>query len=121
MQVEGKKKGASGHRRNPVHLHKGIFVSPGAFFFFSPLVFCPFWEENFLVGPKRKNPSPTISFPSLPPNQTPSKKYSLLVFFFFFSIFPKIHSTKHTIKLDKTKNLERERERALLGLKIGNC
>ena len=31
-------------------------------------VFSLFWRENFLVGPERKHLSPSIYFPSFPPN-----------------------------------------------------
>ena len=56
----------------------------------SPLtVFSPFWGENFLVSSVSKHPSSTLSFPSLLPNQTPSKK-GVFFFFFFFFILPKI-------------------------------
>ena len=83
-------------------------------FIFSPLVFSPFGGENFLAGLERKNPAPTISFPfpSSQPNtlQEVFTPHFLSLFFFFFFIFPKIHSIKHTIKLDRTKNQERERE-----------
>ena len=48
-------------------------------------VFSPFWEENFLVGPRRKHLCPTIYFPSSPPNQTQSKKFSFLFSFESFS------------------------------------
>ena len=34
----------------------------------SPLVFTPFWRENFLMGPGKKYSDPTIYFPSFPPN-----------------------------------------------------
>ena len=43
---------------------------------FLPSVFSPFWGENILVGPRRKNPDPTIYFPSSPPNQIHSKNFS---------------------------------------------
>ena len=48
-------------------------------------VFSPFWEENVLVGPRRKHLGPTIYFPSSPPNQTQSKKFSFLFSFESFS------------------------------------
>ena len=51
-------------------------------------VFSPFWGENFLVGPRRKHSGLTIILPSLPSNQTFSKKnfssFSLSFLFFFF-------------------------------------
>ena len=53
-----------------------------------------------MMGLRRKHPSPCIFFPSPPSNQTHSKKYSLLIFIFyflFFSILPKIHSSKCTL------------------------
>ena len=50
-------------------------------------VFSPFLGENFLVGPRRKHPGPTIYFPSFPPNQTHSKKFSFL---FSLQSFPSI-------------------------------
>ena len=43
---------------------------------FLPSVFSPFWGENILVGPRRKNPDPTIYFPSSSLNQIHSKKFS---------------------------------------------
>ena len=43
---------------------------------FLPSVFSPFRGENILVGPRRKNSDPTIYFPSSPPNQIHSKKFS---------------------------------------------
>ena len=52
---------------------------------FLPSVFSPFWGENILVGPRRKNPDPTIYFPSSPPNQIHSKKFS---FSFSLQSFP---------------------------------
>ena len=49
-----------------------------------PTQFSPHFGENFLVGQGRKHPGPTVSFPSLPPNQTSSKIISLLIFSTFF-------------------------------------
>ena len=70
------------------------------------LFFSLFWGENFLVGPKRKHLGPTIFFSSLPPNQTPSNKFSFLIFSpFVFSVLPKIHSTKHTLNTPQQKVL----------------
>ena len=48
-------------------------------------VFSPFWEENFLVGPRRKHLGPTTYFPFSPSNQTQSKKFSFLFSFESFS------------------------------------
>ena len=56
----------------PAHLHKVIFVPEGASF--SPLN----GGENFLIGLTQ-----AISFPFPPSNQTPSRKFSLIFFFFF--------------------------------------
>ena len=47
-----------------------------------------------------------IFFPSPPPNQTLSKKFSL-IFFSFFPILSKIHSTKHTLSLLLVRDLIR--------------
>ena len=47
-------------------------------------VFSPFWGENLLVGLGNKNPGLTIIFPSPHPNQTPFKKFSLLIFSPYF-------------------------------------
>ena len=46
-------------------------------------VFSPFLGENFCL--RRKHSSPTIYFPSSPPNQTHSKKFSFLFSFESFS------------------------------------
>ena len=83
---------------------RDIFVQiTGPFFC---LVFSLFWGENFLVGPKRKHLGPTIFFSSLPPNQTPSNKFSFLIFSpLVFSVLPKIHSTKHTLNTPQQKVL----------------
>ena len=53
-------------------------------------------------GSRKKDLGLTIIFPSIPPNQTFSKKFSLLIFYltffsFLFFILPKIHSTKHNL------------------------
>ena len=80
-----------------MQVHMGIFVIYLSNSFYS--IFFLFWREIFLVGPKRKHPGPTIIFLSPLPNQTPSKKFFLLIFSPFFSIIPKIHSTKHTLTL----------------------
>ena len=61
-------------------------------------IFFPFWRKIFLVNPRRKHLGPTTHFPSLRPNQTPSKKFPFFIFSPFFSILPKIYSTKHTLK-----------------------
>ena len=76
-----------------VHLHMGIFVPLSASF--SP----HFGKKNILVGSERKHPSLTVFFPSPLPIQTPFKKFSILIFSIFFSILPKIHSTKHTLRV----------------------
>ena len=67
----------------------------------SPTQFSPHFGENFLVGLERKHIDSTIIFLSPSPNQILSKKFSPLIFspFFFCSILPKIHSTKHTLKV----------------------
>ena len=106
IQVEGKKKKKKKHlSMDPCPLAREHFCLTMGFIF-SPLVFSPFGGENFLAGPERKNPAPTISFPfpSSQPNtlQEVFTPHFLSLFFFFF--FPKIHSIKHTIKLDRTKN-----------------
>ena len=53
----------------------GVFLE-AHFMNFPLLVFSPKWGENFLVGPKRKYPDPTIYFSSPPPNQTLQKGFS---------------------------------------------
>ena len=121
MQVEGKKKGASGHRQNPVHLHKGIFVSPGAFFFL-PSSFLPILGRKLFGGSKKKKPEPHHLF-SLPSSQsnTLQKVFTPRFLFLFFHLPQNsLYQTHHKTRQNK-KFRERERERALLGLKIGNC
>ena len=92
---------AFGHGQNSCALAQGYFCSIGCFIF-SILVFSPFWEDNFFMGPVWKHPSPTISFPSPPPNQTPSKNFSFLIFPRFLFPSSKIHSTKHLLRTSKT-------------------
>ena len=66
----------------------------------SHLVFSPFWKENFLIGFGRKHLDPTIIFLSTPPYQTLSKKFfSLSLSLSLSLILPKIHFTKHTLKV----------------------
>ena len=66
----------------------------------SHLVFSPFWKENFLVGFGRKHLNPTIIFLSALPYQTLSKKFSPHSLSLSLSlILPKIHFTKHTLKV----------------------
>ena len=72
------------------------WCSPFMFF----LIFSPIWEENILVSLERKYFGLAGFFPSSPFNQTLTKNVSSPIFSqFFFSIFPKIHPTKHTIKI----------------------
>ena len=52
-----------------------------------------------MVSSGKKHQTPPIIFPSSPLNQTLSKKFDILIFFHFFSILLKIHSTKHTLRL----------------------
>ena len=60
-------------------------------------VFSLFWRENFLVSPRRKHPSPIISFPFSPPNQTHSKKVFIHIFSPKFSIDPISPPNKYTL------------------------
>ena len=72
------------------------WCSPFMFF----LIFSPIWEENILVSLERKYSGLVGFFSSSPFNQTLTKNVSSPIFSqFFFSIFPKIHPTKHTIKI----------------------
>ena len=66
---------------------------------FLPLVFSPFWGENFLVGSGRKRLNPIIYFPFSLSNQTHSKKVFLPIFFPKFSIHPISSLNKHTLKM----------------------
>ena len=77
-----KKKEEGGNRRKPMCTVHGQFRHLPLKF---PLTqFSPYFGQNFLVGPGRKHSSPTIFFPSPPPNQTSSKKFSLIFSPFFF-------------------------------------
>jgi len=71
----------------------GIFVNQEKIHLHS--VFSPFWEENILVGLERKHLGSTIYFPSLPPNQTHSKKNFLPIFSPKFFIHPISPPNKH--------------------------
>ena len=63
------------------------------------IVFSLFWRENFVVDLGRKHPSPIHFFPlSLPTERLP--KSFPFFFFSFFSILPKIHSTKHILRVN---------------------
>ena len=66
---------------------------------FLPLVFSPFWRENFLVGSGRKRLNPIIYFPFSLSNQTHSKKVFLPIFSPKFSIHPISSLNKHTLKM----------------------
>jgi len=57
---------------------------------FLPLVFSPFWGENFLMGPGRKHLDPTIFFSAPSTNLTPIKTFFFQLFSLKFSILPKI-------------------------------
>ena len=68
-------------------------------------VFSLFWRENFLVSPRRKHPSPIISFPFSPPNQTHSKKVFIHIFSPKFSIHPILPPNKLTLEIFSFGNL----------------
>ena len=84
-------------------------------FIFSPLVFSPFGGENILAGPERKNPAPTISFPS--PSSQPNTLQqvftphflSLFLFYFFHLPQNSLYQTHYKTRQNK-KLRERERE-----------
>ena len=56
-----------------VQVHTWAFLSIKQPYFL-PSIFSPFWEENFLVGPRKKHLGSIIYFPFSLPNQTYSKK-----------------------------------------------
>ena len=56
-----------------VQVHTWAFLSIKQPYFL-PSIFSPFWEENFLVGPRKKHPDSIIYFPFSLSNQTYSKK-----------------------------------------------
>ena len=67
-------------------------------------LFLPIWEEK-ICGPGRENNLP--GFPLLlfsPACQTVENTVFLSIFLPMFSIPPKFTSTKHSVKVDKTKN-----------------
>ena len=68
-------------------------------------VFSLFWRENFLVSPRRKHPSPIISFPFSPPNQTHSKKVFIHIFSPKFSIHPILPPYKLNLEIFSFGNL----------------
>ena len=92
-----KKKRSTGQRKKRARtmpmctMHMRILVS--SCIIFSPLILGGKHSGGF--GEKTLGPHHTFSLP--PPNQIPSKKSSLFIFSHFFSILPKIHSTKHTL------------------------
>ena len=75
-----------------VQVHIGIFVIYLSNF--SHSIFSPFWREFF-----GEHTWLQLTFFSPSSNQTLSKKFSLLIFSFFFFILPKIHSTKQTFNV----------------------
>ena len=93
--MKKKKKKQLGVDKTHVHLRMGIFVPPDA----------SFSLRNFLPILKRKQPGPIISFPSL---SLPAK-YSPKSFTFSFShpffFLPKIHCTKHSLRVAQTNPL----------------
>ena len=62
-------------------------------------IFSSFWEENILVGSRRKHLDPTIYFSSFLPNQTHSKKVFLPIFSPKFSIYHVSSPNKHILKV----------------------
>ena len=73
------------------------FLSKNDVQFFSS-IFSPFQRENFLMGPERKYLSPTIYFPSFPPNQTHSEKFFFLFSLQCYTIHPIPPPNKHTLR-----------------------
>ena len=103
-----------------VHLHIGIFYNLEKMHPYPVLSL--FWEENILVGLRRKHLSPTIYFPSSPSNQTHSKKVFFPIFFLKFSIHPISPQKNHTLKVweKEDKGLKRMREEREERLRISN-
>ena len=81
-------------------MHLGIDkTSTWAFSSHWVLHFLPILGKNFLMGLGRKHLSPTIFFPSPFPTKHHLKSFSSSFSLIFFSILPKIHSTKHTLRV----------------------
>ena len=93
-----KRKKKATYWMKPMHLHMGIFV---IYLSNSPHSAFSHFGENFLASIRRKHLTPTNIFLSLSlfqPNTLQKVFFPHFLSFFFF-IFPKIHSTKHTLNV----------------------